>query len=440
MVLARYNTRWGLNLTDLSQYAQANDPRLIGQVKGFLDRSDVKGTKGAQRIGIICENFRSLTFEQAYRLIDPDEFQDEFEETRSYKPLIRSLNYVRIFLSLAPLILTWFALFSAATGYQNDLTKYPNDRTEAFLQLWQDGFHHTTNFTFSITAISDVILLLLFLASSIAILMLEYRARQASMRFAEDLREVTEGLLRAVNTEGISPVTSQADIDKIVKAVRVALGDVFTTTEDVIKKALEVVLKANDRVEQLFANQVQPLFTKFEQNVSTFHLDVNKLTQEVSALTTASTTVATASTSMAGSAATMTTSASALQASTKQIDMHLAALNKTEGEMVTKIAASQQKVANEVSRAASSMNTAASTVAAATNKMDQAAQKVESTGNAIASISPQNVRQITNDVSRFADKAKETAQELQATIDAVRKLNNSGGPKATKKLFGIFPW
>ena len=433
-----------MNLTDLSQYAQANDPKLIARIKSFLDRPDVQSTKGAQRLGTVCENFKFLTFDQAYHLIDPDAFQDEFEETQSHKFLIKLLNYTRVFLSLAPLILTWFALFSAANGYQNDLTKYPGDRTEAFLQLWQEGFHHTTAFTFSATAISDVVLLLLFLVSSIVILRLDYKARQAATQFGQDLREITEGLLKAVNTEGVSPVTSQADIDKIVRAIRVALGGVFTTTEDVIKKALDVVLKANNRVEQLFTNQVHPMFTKFEQNVSIFHLDVNKLTQEVSVLATASTAVAAASTAMAGSASQMATSATDLQKSVKQIDAHLVSLNQTEGEMVTKIEAAQQKVANEVSQAASSMNHAAAVVASASSRMDQAAQKVENVGQTLTTINPKNVQQIADNATKFSDKTQETTKELQTTIDALKNLSwqngpKPNGPKPTKKLLWIIP-
>jgi hypothetical protein len=429
-----------MNLLELSQYAQVHDARLIPLIKEFLARKDVQGMKGAQRIEVVCENFKFLSFEQAYRLIDPGSFQDEFEDTQSYGFITKILNYVRITLSLAPLILTWFALFSAASGYQNDLSKYASDKQATFLQLWQDGFHHTTALTFSLTALIDVIFLFCLLACSVAILRLEYRAQKTAKRFAEDLSEITEGLLKAVNTEGVSPVTSQADIDKIVKAVRVALGGVFTTTEDTIKKALDVVLKANDRVEHLFTNQVQPLFTKFEQNVSTFHIDVNKLTQEVTTVAIASTALATASKAMAASAIDMATSANTLQASTKQIDTHIVALNKTEGEMVTKIEVSQQKIAGEINKAAYSMNVAAASVNNSSNKMDQAAQKVETVGNTLATINPQNVQKMSDSATTFINKTNDTAAMLQAMIYALQQLSGQQpSPKRTKKLFGVFP-
>src|SRR2546421_11669593 len=104
-----------MNLTELENCtAVRRDPSIIQKVKYFLYREDVRTTKGAQRIGVVCDNFKFLTFDEAYHMIDPDAFQDEFEETQLHKSHIKLLNYLRIFLSLAPLILTWVALFFAA--------------------------------------------------------------------------------------------------------------------------------------------------------------------------------------------------------------------------------------------------------------------------------------------------------------------------------------
>jgi chromosome segregation ATPase len=199
-----------------------------------------------------------------------------------------------------------------------------------------------------------------------------------------------------------------------------------------------VVLKANDRVDQLFTNQVQPLFTKFDRNVNTFHIDVSKLTQEVSTVATASTSMANASTSMAKAASDMSTSATTLQSSVQQIDTHLVSLNQTEGDMVTKIEKAQQKVADEVKIAATAMNTAAGTVSGAANKMEQAAQKVENAGNALSTVNIQNARQLSNDVTTLTVKARETALELQRTVDAIRRLSGQSVPRRTR-ILGIFP-
>lgn len=422
------------DLRELTQYAQAHDPKLISQVKNLLSRSDIGATKGVQRLCLVCENFRQLTYDQAYRMIGPDMFQDEFEEMQSHKAFIKFLNYLRILLSLAPLILTWFALFSATSNYQNDLAKHPDDQTITFLRLWQDGFHHTTAFTFSTTAIIDVVLLLSFLFCTILILAMEYRARQSASTFATELREVTNGLLKAVIEEGISQTTKQADIDKIVKAVRVALGGVFTTTEDVIRQAMDVVIKANDRVDQLFTNQVQPMFSKFDQNVSTFHLDVNKLTQEASVLATASTNMATASSSMTTSASQMANSASGLQASVQQIDAHLVNLNNTENTMVTRIEAAQQKVATEVGNAASSMNVAAAKVKDSSEKMENAAKDVKKVGDTLATINPTNVKKISDEATNFAILISQVNKDLQDTANLFGQVTPQRKPTIIERL------
>lgn len=441
-----------MDLSKIEDYARKkNDSKLISQIKSFLYREDVRTTQGAQRIGVVCENFKFLTFEEAYRVIDPDTFQDEFEETQLHKNHIKLLNYLRIFLSLAPLILTWLALFTAASAYQDDLKRHSDDQTVAFLQLWQNGFHNTTFLTFSLTAIIDVILLLLLLSSTIVALSLEHRARQTSKKFAEDLRDVTEGLLKVVNSEGNNSLRSDADIDKIVRALRVALGGIFDQTEDVIKDALKVVKEANDRSDQLFTTQVQPLFAKFEQSVTTFHLDVNKLTKEVSTITTASTNMATASmdmtksaSAMAGSASAMAGSASALDSSVLKIDAHLVSLNQTESTMVTKIEAAQQKVADEVINAAKSMDASSGNVVGAVQrmdlttqkvdqaaqkmdqaaqKMDQAAQKVETAGQALGIIIQQNAAQMS--------------KELQSTLNELRRISGHRFQGRTKILDAI---
>ncbi len=316
-----------VDLTELTQYATFNDPSLISYVSYFLNHPDISEMKGCERLGLVCENFKLLSFEQAYHLLDPDAFRDEFEDMQSYKKWIKWLNFARVALSLLPLITTWLALFFAATGYQQDLIDHPNDKTTAFLQLWQNGFHNTTPLTFSTTAILDVILLVGFLAATLTILFLEYHVRNESQRFAVQLHSVTDGLLRAVNAEGVTPITSQADIDKVVKAVRATLGGVFDDLGILINDARTVILKADTNVEQLFLTYVNPMFAKFEQNISTFQQDVTKLTQELHQTATASNAMVIASNSMATSSTKMIASSVDLSQHVSSISSHLASID-----------------------------------------------------------------------------------------------------------------
>jgi methyl-accepting chemotaxis protein len=325
-----------MELIDLAVYSENNDPTLIGTVKAFSSRPDLQDTKGLQRLAIVCENYKKFTLEQAYHLINPDAFRDEFEDTQTYKFSISFLSYCRVVLGIAPLILTWFALFTAANSYQQDLRNYPGDRTEAFLKLWQDGFHSTTFLTFSTTALTDVILLVLFVGVTILALFLEYQARSKSKKFAEELHDVTDGLLKAVSKEGSKLISSQADIEKIAEGVRLALGDivgdvfrevqevveeVFKGTQKVVQDAAGAIEKSNQRDEELYTTRIEPMFNKFDQNVSRFQTSVAKLTDEVSRVAIASTEIAKAGTSMATSAEKMATSSSDLNMNIKQIEI-----------------------------------------------------------------------------------------------------------------------
>jgi len=404
-----------VDLTELAQYATFNDPSLINYIKYFLNDPNVSEMKGSERLGLLCENFKLLTFEQAYRLLDPDAFRDEFEDAQSYKNRIRLLNYARIALSLLPLILTWFALFLAATSYQQDLAKHPDDKTTAFLQLWQEGFRNTTILTFSTTAIIDVVLLLGFLATTIYILFLEYHVRNESTLFAARLRTITDGLLRAVNAEGITPVTSQADIDKVVKAVRATLGNVFDNLETLINDSRTVILKADTTIEQLFLTRVDPMFTKFEQNISTFQQDVIKLTQELNQTVAASNAVVNASTSMAASSAKMITSSTDLSQHVSHISSHLVSIDTGQKQTVQEI----QNVARNMS--------------SATFEVKNAADK-------IATIRPQDVQRIATNANDFADKTKDVTTELQKVIVQLQRIAGavSSSPMFLRRLSNIF--
>ncbi len=404
------------DLTELVQYATYNDPSLIKYVQYFLNDPDISEMKGSERLGLVCENFKILTFEQAYRLLDPDAFRDEFEDAQSYKNWIKGLNFARVALSLLPLIMTWLALFIAATSYQQDLVKHPNDKTTAFLQLWQDGFHSATILTFSTTAIIDVVLLIGFLATTIWILFLEYRVRSESKLFADQLHSVIYGLLKAVNAEGITPVTSQADIDKVVKAVRATLGGVFDDLRILINDSRAVILKADTNVEQLFLTQVNPMFTKFEQNISTFQQDMTQLTHELNQTVAASNAMVNASTSMATSSAKMITSSADLSQHVSHIGGHLAAID-----------AGQKQTVQEIKNVAGNMNSA--TI------------EVKNAASRIATVKPQDVQRIAVNASDFADKAKDVSSELQKAIILLQRFSGtvSSSSRPTRKLFGVIP-
>ncbi len=136
---------------------------LIYQTKKF------GGLEGAKRLEFIRSQQKQLTPYTAHLLLNPEAIQEEIEQAQINRRWIHVIHYARNFLSLAPLIVTWFGLFDAVSAYQNDLASNPLDNIIPFLQLWQSGFHGYSRFPFSAIAITDVVLLSLYLFSLIAI-------------------------------------------------------------------------------------------------------------------------------------------------------------------------------------------------------------------------------------------------------------------------------
>src|SRR5581483_6272425 len=136
---------------------------------------------GAQRIELICEQYDRIAPDIALALIDLDGLQAEVEEARLQSWPVQTMHLLRNIFSLAPLITTWFALFWAVKGYQENLQLHPADNTTPFLQQWQGGFHNTTWFTFTFAAALDVLLLISYLTSVLLVQWLERRAQKTAI-------------------------------------------------------------------------------------------------------------------------------------------------------------------------------------------------------------------------------------------------------------------
>src|SRR5258708_35119591 len=110
---------------------------------------DLGATESAKRLEYIHTQYKQLTPYTAHLWLNPGAVQEEIEEAQVNLWWIHVIHYLRNICSLAPLIITWIALFDAVTGYQQDLLKNPTDNTIPFLQLWQSGFNGLSKFTFT---------------------------------------------------------------------------------------------------------------------------------------------------------------------------------------------------------------------------------------------------------------------------------------------------
>jgi len=114
---------------------------LADEIDQLLNEArNLGATEGAQRLEAICSQYDQLSPNVAYQWLDPGAFQREVEEAQTHGVGAEFIHFFRNVFSLAPLIVTWGALFFAVNAYQQDLTIHAADRTRPFLELWQSGF------------------------------------------------------------------------------------------------------------------------------------------------------------------------------------------------------------------------------------------------------------------------------------------------------------
>ena len=216
-----------------------------------LEAQKLGASEGVQRLSLVCNQYDKLSPDATYRLIDPGAFQREVEEAQGRK--VEIWHIIRNCISLFPLILTWFALFSATNSYQACATAPAGQRcdlTQPFLTLWEkDGFGGRT-FQFSVAALLDVMLLLLYLSFILLTYVLDRRAHTISTSFSEQLQTSTENLMRVVGNEGITPIASDADVDRVAGAVQQVVEKAVQMSEQIAQTAQQSIEQLVQAVQQ----------------------------------------------------------------------------------------------------------------------------------------------------------------------------------------------
>ncbi len=168
--------------------------------------------EGAERLEWVRQEFHRLSIDEAYQIIRPEDIVTEAEEATLRR--FGLLHVVRNILSILPIVLTWFALGLAAISYQQDLAtkKYQNDLYQPFLKLWQEGFHGTDFYPFSVAAFVDFGLLLCLIALVIFIPIFESLAVQGKQRKLADLFPLVKRILVAIGRAGVHTTLHDQDI------------------------------------------------------------------------------------------------------------------------------------------------------------------------------------------------------------------------------------
>lgn len=229
---------------------------LAKEVEQLVQHALKLGAKeGVQRVTLICDQYHKLSPDTAYHLIDPGAFQREVEEAQSRK--VEIWHIIRNCISLLPLILTWFALFSATSSYQACIDpntpvarRCDTSQSQSFLTLWQmDGFKDRT-ITFSTAALLDVMLLLLYLTFILITYWLDWRTHQISASFSENLQKSTEAIMKAVSDDGITALASDADVDRVANAVQHVVEKAVRVSEQIGQQAQESIAQLSQSIQQ----------------------------------------------------------------------------------------------------------------------------------------------------------------------------------------------
>lgn len=399
----------------------ANQAKTLGSRDGF------------ERLALVGKNFKHLSIAEAYSLIDPGTIQSEVEDVQARKYGIGHLHIIRNCLALCPLILTWAALYFASSSYQLDLQKYPNDLYEPFLKLWQFGFHNTTWFTFSVAALLDVGILLLYLFSFFLIVVLESKARRVTQSFAIGLHGVTEELIDAIAKAG---TTSTSDVDRIVKTIERVADEGFKNLTNtvkslseadvdrialalkvVIQEALEVSKDIADQAKQTLADvstDLQDLTNQLHSDLGTLGGNLNTLStdllgydQQLQQLTNASTDLAKASGSLAKNADDLTKGTQDYANIGKDISTQIGSLNGSQQGIITTFEDIKRDAVTQISSFA--------------NNLDSAAKATEQVAKDLGQITVTDVNQMSKSVTSAADHVSGAADALKQLQQALAK-------------------
>ena len=471
---------------DLSQtkLAQQNAP-LVQELSDIMTEAESLGvSSGVQRIALICDQYDRLSPDIAYQLIDPIGLQNEVEEAQSHR--IEILHIIRNSVSVLPLILTWFALFVATDAYQKDT--YAGDAGKPFLQLWQEGFHHATPLSgiipFSVAALTDVLLLVLYFGLIAYTSWSDRQAYLKSSAFAKKLQGSTEKLMKEIARNGIVPIASEADVDRVANAVsRVVEGAMETSkqlmqaTKDSVEQIVQTaqqstvgaieatqqanlqaiqsiqqgieqslhasqeatqliaqtsqqaIADSNKKVEDLFENEIVPMLKTFNTDVANLQKEVGNYQGRLDELTVANKQLSHASEMLV-------TNADRYISVGQEISNQIAALNTTQQQVLTQIGA----IAANIGAAAHDMNAATISMNSATASMSSASQAVGEVALHLNTGMQTTIQTMTTQVGRATQSLGQVGAELQTTSYYLNKASMSLSSLQFSGRGGLVGW
>ncbi len=463
------------------------DAQLVSRLKDHIRILRDRGAKnGARRLEEVIQHFSFYTVEGAARYICKDDIIDELE-SQPHRWL-STMRGVRNVLSVAPIVITWFALFGAANAYESDLATRQSDLYQPFLLLWQEGFHgKLSGFypVFSMAAFADFWLLLLLVISIILIPVFEQRHLNHLHASLADFDTAMDDLLAAIGKSGADAHLADSDVAKlstiIEESIRNTLGNLMMKYNQVAENALKHVESANESTKLLVKN--------FDDNLVIFNGDVRLLTsdlqkmdqniggygQRLQELGEANNKLVGSSNDLALNAKNLADSATLSAQASQGISAHLSDLNAAQQEIirtqkdvaqefattqrqvvtdvtssqqsvVQKIADSQKEVVEQLTGAADQVERSGKNTRDVANNLGQVAMNLEKLTRADFQLMTDEVTKTSSEVQRMVQGLSQVGAQLQQTTQALdaaaQKLNaasaqtqNPVGPFAGKLIF-----
>jgi methyl-accepting chemotaxis protein len=392
--------------------------------------------EGARRIELAGNQFANLSFEQAYNIINPPTTLREAEEAQT--KLVRIFYVIRNALALVPLILTWFALWQAASDYQSDLALHPDDVYQPFLKLWQENFHGIGHLVFSTAALIDVIVLTVYGLGLLGLPLWEWYIRQKMATFSTNLQNVTRDLMVTVAQVGSASLLSDDDITRLSDAIRRAVELAMLSGKQMAEDAKTFIRSTQQQVQTIIDNFHRDLATfnantlEFSQDLKTLETNLQSYDQKLLDLTDASKQLAGSSSVLATNAQTMADSATkSAQASqdamkvSQNIGTQLGALNTTQQNMVGEIASKQQEVVDKVEAAqqqmlkdlASTQQQIAGNFDNAADKMEEVAKDTKQVAKDLGQVTQADIKRITNEIMQLSYNTQTNIQKITSRVD-----------------------
>ena len=420
-------------------------------------------TEGAQRLELICDQYNQLSPNTAYLWLDLNAFQDEIEETQMHTWQMEWVHRLRNLFSLAPLILTWLALSFAVSSYQTYTQLHHDTTSKAFLELWQGGFGGTTIFNFSFTAITDVVLLLLYLSFVLLTHEMERRAHACAIDFVKKLQTKVDELIKYIIADTVH-IGDQSDIERVISGVKQVVDSATGTMTQLVEKmsdgnkqaidALQQAMKlvvadaqksiqqssdvstkaitaSNQQVETLFNSQVMPIMKTFNTDMSKLHQELGNYQGRLNDLTSASQQLANASQQLANASSTLTDNAEQYTTIGEDISTQIASLNSTQDRVLQQI----EDVAGGITTVASNMAVATTDMRLATESVGRVASQLDTGLRTTMDKMTHNIYDATNALAQVGPQLYDTSTYLYQAATMLAGVQQKKSSNPLKKFF-----